>query len=265
MMRPGAPGWFEKSGNPLGVRTLFKREITRFLRFAGYSLAGPVITTLLYLAVFVLAVDDVRMIAGVEFGTFLIPGLVMMAIVQESFDSAGIGMVDDKMEGTIADVLTPPLTPLEIMLALTAAGVSRGLIVGALIFAAAAVFIPVGVHDWALAAAFAALGALMFTMLGLAAGIWAEKWDQLEAWRAFLVIPAAFLSATFYSLGRLPETAQELMAFNPVFYLMDGMRAGVIGHAEAAPGLGLAVVSAAAAGLWLTVFAMLKSGYKLKK
>jgi len=253
-----------KGHNRLGVWTLFRREFNRFFKISSYSIAAPVITTLLYLVVFVLAVDDPNMVAGIDFGAFLVPGLVMMTIAQNAFENTSSNMVEDKMERTIEDILMPPLTALEILIALTASGVLRGLFVGTAVFVVAALLVPTGIHDWRLVLVFATVSACLFSLFGLIVGLWAEKWDQMEMARSFIVIPLTFLSATFFSLERLPAFGQTLLAYNPVFYLMDGFRAGVIGHAEGSLLVGIIINLSLTALFALLAYRLLQTGYKLK-
>jgi ABC-2 type transport system permease protein len=248
----------------LSVATLFRREMTRFFKFSGYAIGAPIITTLLYLAVFVLAVDDLRMAAGVDFAAFLVPGLVMMTVIQNAFENTAMYMVEDKIEGTVADLLTPPITPAEVCFVLIASAALRGLLVGGAVFAVCAVLAPTPLDNTLLALAYAVGGAWTFAALGLMAGVWADKWDHLEAVRVFIVVPLTFLSATFFSLDRVPEDWRAALLANPVFYLMDGFRAGVLGFAEASLATGAVMIAAVGAAATWAALAMLQTGYKLK-
>lgn len=250
--------------NRLGVKTLFFREMSRFFKMSGYSIFAPVITTLLYLVVFVVAVENLQMVAGIDFGRFLIPGLVMMTIAQNSFENTSSHMVEDKMEGTIQDILMPPFLAIEVLFALTFSGIVRGLMVGAVVFAFASLVLPTGIANWVFVAFYAVASATIFSLFGLIIGIWANKWDHLEAARSFIVIPLTFLSATFFSLERVPESARILLTMDPVFYLMDGFRAGVLGHAEGSILVGGLICIALVIVFATLAYRMLKTGYKLK-
>lgn len=250
--------------NPIGVVTLFHREMLRFFKFSAYAIGAPIVTTLLYLLVFVLAVDDLRMVDGITFAHFLVPGLVMMTIIQNAFDNTATYMVEDKMEGTIADILMPPITAFEVCFVLIASAALRGLILGAIVLAVCALIIPLSVDTWAYAMFFAVCGAWLFGALGLIAGLWADKWDHLEAVRVFAIVPLTFLSATFFSLDRVPEDWRAALLYNPVFHLMDGFRGGIIGHAEASSVVGAWVITGLCAVASIAALRLLQIGYKVK-
>jgi len=245
--------------------TLYVKEVRRFAKVATQTVIAPVVTTLLFLAIFALALGGAtREVGGVPFAQFLAPGLVMMAMVQNAFANTSSSLLISKIQGNIVDVVMPPLSAGELTLAFAAGGVTRGLAVGLAVALAMAVFVPMEVQHpfFVLFHAFAA--SLMLSLVGLLAGIWAEKFDQMAAITNFVITPFAFLSGTFYSVERLPEFWRVAAHFDPFFYMIDGFRYGFIGHADASLALGAAVLIAADILLWALVYAWFRRGYKLK-
>jgi ABC-2 type transport system permease protein len=251
--------------NGRGAWTLYAKEVRRFLKVAQQTLLAPVVTTLLFLAIFTLALGgDQRVIAGVPFDQFLAPGLVMMAVAQNAFANTSSSLVISKVQGNIVDVLMPPLSPSELTLGYALAGVTRGLLVGAACIAAMMLFVETHIRDPGLILYHAAMASLMLSLLGLIGGIWADKFDHIAAVTNFIVTPAAFLSGTFYSIERLPGFWNALAHANPLFFLIDGFRAGFIGKSDGPLLAGALVVAAVNAALWAICHAMFKKGYKLK-
>jgi len=251
--------------NGRGAWTLYLKEVRRFLKVGQQTLIAPVVTTLLFLAIFALALGgDQRSIAGVPFDRFLAPGLVMMAIAQNAFANASTSLVISKVQGNIVDVLMPPLSPSELTLGYALAGVTRGVLVGALCVVAMTVFVETHVRDLGLILYHAVMASLMLSLLGLMGGIWADKFDHIAAVTNFIVTPAAFLSGTFYSVERLPGFWHALAHANPLFFLIDGFRAGFIGKGDGPLVAGALIVAAINAALWAVCRWMFKSGYKLK-
>ena len=252
--------------NTAGFLTLYRRETYRFLKIAGQTVAAPIVTAVLFMAVFAVAVGDrVGATAGVDYIVFLGPGLVMMAALQNAFANSSSVMMVSKVQGNVVDYLTPPLGPLEITLAMMGAGVTRGILVGAAAAAVLALLGSAGFPAYPLAAvAFLALGSAVMALAGLLAGIWAEKFDGLSAVTNFVVQPLVFLSGSFYTIDRLPEPFDTLAAYNPVFHMIDGYRYGIIGVASFPPRAGLAVLAALALALGLVCWWVLKRGYRLK-
>jgi ABC-2 type transport system permease protein len=251
--------------NWLGLWTLYLKEVRRFLNVYTQTLLAPVITALLFLAIFVLALGrDLSQIGGVTFAQFLMPGLVMMAIMQNAFANTSSSLVISKVQGNIVDLLMPPLSPGELTLAMSAGGMTRGVLVGLAVGLAMWAFLRVGVHA-PFFILFHALGAaLMLSLLGMVGGIWSEKFDHIAAVTNFVVTPLTFLSGTFYSVERLPENWHAVALMNPFFYLIDGFRYGFIGHADGSLAVGIAVVLGANAGLWFLVYRMNATGYRMK-
>ena len=251
--------------NGRGAWTLYRKEVRRFIKVGQQTLMAPVVTTLLFLAIFTLALGgDQRSIAGTPFDQFLAPGLVMMAIAQNAFANTSSSLVISKVQGNIVDVLMPPLSPSELTLGYALAGVTRGVMVGAVCVAAMTIFVEVHIRDLGLILYHAAMASLMLSLLGLMGGIWADKFDHIAAVTNFIVTPAAFLSGTFYSVERLPGAWNTLAHLNPLFFLIDGFRAGFIGRADGPLLVGALVVAAVNAALWAVCHWMFKRGYKLK-
>ena len=254
-----------KTINLVGLLTLIKREIDRFANEYMQTIIAPVITTLLFYTIFALAFGGVaRKVGDVPFLEFLAPGLIMMVMVQNAFANTSSSMVISKVQGSIVDVLLPPLSNFEIYIGFTVGAIARGLLVGLVTGFVMSLFVSVSVNSWGLIIVYAILGTMLLGSLGLAAGIWSEKFDHIAAVTNFIVTPLTFLSGTFYSVDALPPMWQGIAHYNPFFYMIDGFRAGFIGQADSDPIIGiitLAVINVALAGL---TFWMLKTGYKIK-
>ncbi|MBF0327102.1 ABC transporter permease [Magnetospirillum moscoviense] len=251
--------------NWLGFRTLLGKEVRRFLKVHFQTITAPVVTTLLFLAVFSLALGRVAAdVHGVAFSEFLAPGLIMMAMVQNAFANTSSSLIIAKVQGNIVDMLMPPLSPIEQTVAVALGGVARGLLVGLVVTAAMSLFVRIHISSLGLIAFHAVMGSLMLSLLGMIGGIWADKFDHMAAVTNFIVTPLSFLSGTFYSIDRLPETFQLLAKLNPFFYMIDGFRAGFIGQADGSVALGIVMVTLVDAGLMLLTWRMLATGYKLK-
>lgn len=248
-----------------GFYTPFYKEILRFWRVAFQTVAAPVLTALLYLMIFSHALSrHVDVFPGVGYTAFLIPGLVMMSMLQNAFANTSSSLIQSKITGNIVFLLLPPLSHLEFFTAYVLAAVVRGLVVGVGVFAVTLWFdLPALSHPlWALA--FAVLGCAVLATLGLIAGIWADKFDQLAAFQNFLIMPLTFLSGVFYSIHTLPPFWRGLSHANPVFYMIDGFRYGFFGQSDAPPLLSLAVVSGGLLVLMALALRLLRAGYKLR-
>lgn len=251
--------------NWIGVRTLYMREVRRFMKIYLQTLFGPMVTSLLFLAVFVLALGRaIGVVGGVPFVEFLAPGLVMMAISQNAFANSSSSMTAAKLQGNIVDTLMPPFTANELTFGFAAGAATRGLVAGFAVALAMAIFVPIGLHNPFFILFHAVAAAMMLGMLGLIGGIWANKFDHLAAVNNFVITPLAFLSGTFYSIERLSETFQFLAHLNPFFYMIDGFRYGFIGHADGNLAVGVAVMGGVDVFLWCVCYWMFKTGYKLK-
>ena len=248
-----------------GLKTLYLREVRRFWKVGTQTLAAPVVTALLYMMVFVVAVGPNRkMVEGVSFGTFIVPGLVMMQILGNAFSNSSSSLLQAKMNGLIGDFLTPPLSPMEQVAGFALGAATRGIAVGAVAAAAVLFFAPVQiVHLWAIL--YFGLGAsLIMGLLGIVAAIWSEKFDHIAAVTNFVIMPMTFLSGTFYLVEGLPEPFRTISHFNPFFYLIDGFRYGFIGSADGSIGVGAAMTAVLILALTAVCWRMFATGYKLK-
>jgi ABC-2 type transport system permease protein len=251
--------------NWLGLWTLSSKEVRRFLKVYFQTIIAPVVTTLLFLAIFALALGPaVTMVAGVSFLEFLAPGLIMMAMVQNAFANTSSSLIIAKVQGNIVDVLMPPLSASELTIGFALGGVVRGLVVGGAVAASMAFFVPLhAVHPLALIY-HAVAATLMLALLGMMGGIWADKFDHMAAVTNFLVTPLSFLSGTFYTIDRLPPFFHGLALANPFFHMIDGFRYGMIGHSDGHPLTGAIAVGVVDLLLAAACWKMFKSGYKLK-
>jgi ABC-2 type transport system permease protein len=224
-----------------------------------------VVTTLLFLAVFLLALGGGgRSAGGVPYLEFLAPGLIVMAMMQNAFANTSSSIMISKVQGNIVDVLMPPISGGELTLAYALGGVTRGVVVGAVVTGAIALFAPVHVHALAAVLYYGVSASLLLSLLGILGAIWAEKFDHIAAVTNFVVTPLSFLSGTFYSVDRLPEGFRFLAHINPFFYMIDGFRYGFIGHADGVLAIGAAVLAVTNAVLLLLCFHLVTIGYKLK-
>jgi ABC-2 type transport system permease protein len=252
--------------NVIGLWTLYLREIRRFLKLATQTLAAPVVTTLIFLAVFSLALGRAgHTVAGLPFLEFLAPGLIMMAIIQNAFANTSSSLIISKVQGNIVDLLMPPLGPGELTFGLVAGGVTRGVLVGIVVYLALLPFVAIVPAHPALVLFYAVAASLMLSLLGVLAGLWAEKFDQMQAVTNFVIMPLSFLSGTFYSIDALPEPFHAAAYVNPFFYMIDGMRFAFTGHADAPIALGIAVLVALNALLWTAAHLLIARGYRLKR
>ncbi|WP_322106147.1 ABC transporter permease [Paraburkholderia sp. J41] len=248
-----------------GFRTLFYKEVLRFWKVAFQTVLAPVITALLYLTIFGHALrGHVEVYPGVEYTSFLIPGLVMMSVLQNAFANSSSSMIQSKITGNLVFVLLPPLAAWEMFGAYVLASIVRGLAVGAGVFVVTIWFIPMSFAAPLYILAFAVLGSAILGTLGLIAGIWAEKFDQLAAFQNFLIMPLTFLSGVFYSTHTLPPLWREVSRLNPFFYMIDGFRYGFFGHADIDPLASLSIVLVFFVVLATLAMRLLASGYKLR-
>ena len=248
-----------------GMWTLFKKELLRFWRVAFQTVASPVLTSLLYLLIFSHVLEGhVQVYPGVAYTAFLIPGLMMMSLLQNSFANSSSSIIQSKVMGSIVFLLLTPLTFLEFFIAFLSASVIRGLAVGFSVYFVARWFVDIPlVHPlWILA--FALLGSVLMGAFGIIAGIYAEKFDQMAAFQNFIIMPLTFLSGVFYSIHSLPPFWQKVSQINPFFYMIDGFRYGFFGKSDVTPWLSIVVVGATFLVLAWVTLKMLKSGYKLR-
>jgi ABC-2 type transport system permease protein len=219
---------------------------------------------MLFLAVFALATGGGKIVSGVPFAQFLAPGLVMMAMTQNAFANTSSSLLIAKVQGNIVDLLMPPLSPLEQTIAVAVGGVVRGVLVGIAVLLVMVWFVPMHVASFGLLVFHAITASLLLALLGMIGGIWAEKFDHMAAVTNFVVTPLSFLSGTFYSVESLPQWLKMLAHIDPFFYMIDGFRAGFIGHSDGSIPLGIAVMLTGNLALAFWAYRMFKTGYKLK-
>jgi len=249
----------------IGFRTLFYKESLRFWKVATQTVAAPVVTAMLYLLIFGHVLDGrVEMLDGVAYTSFLVPGLVMMSVLQNSFANSSSSLIQSKITGNLVFILLPPLSHVEILSAYVGAAVVRGLAVGAGVFIITAWFAHLSFVAPLWIVVFALLGAAILGTMGVIAGIWAEKFDQLAAFQNFLIMPATFLAGVFYSIQKLPPFWLAVSHFNPFFYMIDGFRYGFFGQSDVSPWTSLAIVSVFFAVLTVLAINLLKRGYNLR-
>jgi ABC-2 type transport system permease protein len=248
-----------------GPWTLFKKELLRFWRVGFQTVAAPVMTALLYLLIFSHVLGSrVEVYPGVPYTVFLIPGLIMMSVLQNAFANSSSSLIQSKVMGNIIFVLLTPLSYIEFFSAFLAASIIRGLCVGFSIYLVSICFIDLPLnHPWIILA-FAVFGSGMLGAFGIIAGLWAEKFDQMAAFQNFVIMPLSFLSGVFYSIHSLPPVWQTVSHFNPFFYMIDGFRYGFFGISDISPWFSLSVVIASFIALSLVTIGMLRAGYKLR-
>jgi len=248
-----------------GLKTLYLKEVRRFWKVGAQTVFAPVITTLLYMMVFVVAVQGAREpIPGISFGTFVGPGLIMMAILNNAFANASSSLIQAKIMGTATDFLTPPLSPLELTLGFGLGAATRGLVVGLVTAICVWPFSRYGVvHLWAVVY-FSVIASLLLGLIGVLAGLWAEKFDHLSAVQNFVVMPMTFLSGTFYAVDALPEPFESISHFNPFFYLIDGFRYGFIGQAEGSLTVGVILSLLLTLIVGWAAYEVFRRGWRLK-
>ena len=251
--------------NWVGLRTLYLKEVRRFWKVGAQTVAAPVVTTLLYMMVFVVALKGARPpLHGTPFAEFVAPGLIMMAMLNNAFANASSSLIQAKIMGTATDFLTPPLSPLELTIGFSLGAATRGLAVGLVTALCVLPFAKLGVANIALIVWFAVIACLMMGVLGVFAGLWSEKFDHLAAVQNFVVMPMTFLSGTFYLVDNLPEPFRSISLFNPFFYLIDGFRYGFIGHAESNLTVGVIGSAVLMVAMGTICWLVFRSGWRLK-
>lgn len=258
--------------NRLGLWTLYMKEVRRFFKVQTQTIWAPAVTTLLFLVIFTVALGrEGRMVLGVNFATFVAPGLIVMGMMQNSFANASFSFLAGKIQGTIIDYLMPPLSEGELMLAMTAAAVTRALLVGLALYAAMLLWPDVHLtmaHPWAVAW-FGLMGSIMLALVGLMTSLWAEKFDHNAAVTNFVIAPLSLLSGTFYVIDNLAPMFQTISRLNPFFYVISGFRFGFLGQSDIGDtnmavlngAIGLGVLNVVLA---LVLYRLLRSGWKLK-
>jgi len=245
---------------------LFYKELVRFFKVGFQTVLAPVITALLYLLVLSHVLEDrLQVFEGVAYTSFLIPGLMMMSIIQNSFANSSSSLIQSKVTGNLVFVLITPLSYFELFCAYVGAAIVRGVVVGAGVFLVAVLYVELPVYNPWVIVTFAVLASGVQGALGVIAGIWAEKFDQLAAFQNFIIMPLSFLSGVFYSIRSLPEVWQALSKFNPFFYMIDGFRYGFFGQSDVPVVTNLVLSATAFAVLSGWALALLNRGYKLRQ
>jgi len=248
-----------------GFKSLYFKEVQRFTKVAMQTIVAPVISSLLFLFIFKIAIGD-RVVSGVgiNFENFLVPGLIMMAIIQNAFANTSSSLLISKVQGNIVDLLMSPLNELEIIIAFLFAGVTRGIVVGIATYLAILPFISIPIVEISSIIFFSFVTSISMASIGLMTGIWAEKFDHMATISNFVIMPLSFLSGTFYSITILPEFFRTICMFNPFFYMIDGFRSGFLGYADGSIFIGFLFLNCFAFLLVLSCYALLKSGYRLR-
>ena len=248
-----------------GWKMLLYKEVLRFWRVAFQTVAGPVLTAMLYLLIFGHALEaHVKVYDQVSYTAFLVPGLAMMSLLQNSFANSSSSLIMSKVMGNLVFLMLTPLSYMNWFVAYVGAAVIRGLVVGLGVFAVSSIFADISCVAPLWVIAFAVMGAALMGTLGMIAGLWAEKFDQLAAFQNFVVMPMTFLSGVFYSIHSLPPVWQTVSHLNPFFYMIDGFRYGFFGVSDVSPWLSLSVVGAALAVVSAVAVVLLRSGYKIR-
>ncbi len=249
----------------VGLRTLFAKEVRRFLRVPGQTLLSPLVTTTLYFVVFGWSLGGrLREIEGVPYARFIVPGLVTLGVVSNAFLNTASSLFVMKLQGTIVDILVTPLSYGEILAGFVAAAAVRGLAVGTVMWLVAAAFSGFALAHPLFALLLLVLAAMAFAALGLATAIWATTFEQVNFFPTFIITPLTFLGGVFYSASMLPAGLRHFTLMNPIFYLVDGVRWGMLGLSDAHPLAGLGIAAAVCAGALGGAYAMLRSGYRLR-
>ncbi len=251
-----------------GTSTLLYKEVLRFWKVSFQTVAAPVLTAVLYLLIFGHVLEDhVKVYESLSYTSFLIPGLVMMSVLQNAFANSSSSLIQSKITGNLVFLLVTPLSHWAWFLAYVGASVVRGVVVGAGVLFVTSWFMPwssLSSAHWPWVLVFTLLGAGMMGALGLIAGLWAEKFDQIAAFQNFIIMPMTFLSGVFYSVGSLPPLWQQVSHFNPFFYMIDGFRHGFFGVSDVSPWFSLAVVATSLALVCGLCLHLLRTGYKIR-
>ena len=248
-----------------GFLTLLYKEVLRFWKVGFQTVAAPVLTSLLYLLIFSHVLEQhVKVYDNVSYTAFLVPGLVMMSVLQNAFANSSSSLIQSKVTGNIIFVLLPPISYRQFFAAYVLAAIVRGFVVGLGVLLVTLWFVDLSWRAPLWILVFAVLGGAIMGALGVIAGIWAEKFDQLAAFQNFIIMPLTFLSGVFYSIHSLPAFWQQVSHFNPIFYMIDGFRYGFFGASDVSPWASLGVVSGCFVVLTLFTLWLLRVGYKLR-
>ena len=247
------------------TQTLYFKEVLRFWKVAFQTVASPVITAVMYLLIFGHVLEEhVQVFPGVGYTSFLVPGLVMMSVLQNAYANSSSSLIQSKITGNLVFLLVSPLSHWAWFAAYVGAAMVRGLAVGLGVFVVTVWFAPLHLAEPWWIVIFGVLGAGLLGSLGLIAGMWAEKFDQMAAFQNFIIMPMTFLSGVFYSVKSLPGAWQTVSHLNPFFYMIDGFRRGFFGASDVSPWLSLAVVGTAFVLVAALTLHLLQIGYKLR-
>lgn len=251
--------------NGRGLWTLVSRDLRRYWKDAWESLGGPVVSSLLFLAVFALALGGHGWAGGgLSFTQFVVPGIAMFTLTHSAFYNAAVAIVYDKYEGVLADILSAPLSGLEIAAGYLLSATANGLVTGMAVLGLMALFVDLPFTQPLAFLAFAVAGAVCFALIGVLVGLWAERWDHYSAAETFLILPLGFLSGAFFPLEDLPDIARRIILLNPAFHAVDGVRFGVTGMSAWQPGASLAILLVVDLALGLLAWRLFAVGYKIK-
>jgi len=255
---PGSINWY-------GLWTLYKKEVYRFIKIFFQTIAAPIATSLLFMAIFTIALGDLRPdVNGAPFIEFLAPGLIMMSVLQQAFAHTSSSLLISKIQGNIVDILLPPLGEIELNAAISLGGVTRGVIVAVGAILCMSFFVNFNFVDiWAIFF-YLISGSLMLSSIGIITGIWAEKFDHLGTVTNFIIVPLSFLSGTFYSIQSLPRFLKELSYYNPFFHMIDGFRYSFIGKMDGSIKFGIIYLLILNFVMWFISYYLYKKGYKIK-
>ncbi len=245
--------------------SLYIKETRRFVAIIGQTVIAPVITILLFLAVFSLSLGrNIVQVGDLSFIAFIVPGLIVMNMINNAFAGSSSSIVAGKMMGSIIDLIMPPMSTVEIILAFVCAGITRGVLVGLVGGIIVSLFTPVGIHSLLLLLLYSILGCGVLSLLGIVTGIWADKWENVSAITTFLITPLSFLSGTFYSIHQLPDAVQGFANLNPFFFIIDGFRFSLTGYSDSDPYRNIFLLFLIFIGLFILAKKLLDIGYKLK-
>lgn len=248
-----------------GLYTLFAKEVWRFVKVAVQTILTPVVTVMLYLLIFSSVLSEkVEVYQGIGYTTFLVPGLIMMSMIQNAFANSSSSLFQSKLNGSITFVLLAPISNLEFYTAFVGASIIRGAFVGTGVWIAAHVFVSLPVYSLPVLIVFGILGTGILGTLGLIASIWADKWDHISAFQNFVILPLSFLSGVFYSIRSLPEFWQKVSCYNPFFYLIDGFRYGFLGVSDISVWISVSIVTVFFVMICFICLLLLRSGYSLR-
>ena len=250
-----------------GTWTLYRKEVQRFLSVIMQTVFAPVITSLLYLVIFAYVLEGrgrAPAFDGMSYSQFLVPGLIMMAMIQNAFANSSSSLIFSKITGNVVFILLAPLSSMEFFIGFVAAAVTRAAVVGLCVFITAELYLGVEVAHPVLLLVFALMGSTALGALGLLVGIWADKFDQVATFQNFIILPMSFLSGVFYSIHSLPPLWRTLSAANPFFYMIDGFRYCFYGTSDVSPWVSLMLMAGALAALCILSLRLLASGYKLR-